>query len=121
MRWLVCCLLVVSGLVLAEESVQQEGSAVIECREPDMMLIPDGNNASSQEMLDSQAIVESYIIITKDYLTCLLGVEKEIGDALTYEQRKDSITRYNLAVARVEGLVESFNQQLRTYKRVNAK
>ena len=86
-----------------------------------MMLIPDGNNASSQDMLDTQAKVEAYIANTREYLNCLLTSEKAIGDALTYEQKKDSITSYNLAVARMEGLVDSFNQQLRTYKRVNAK
>lgn len=124
MRWLACCLVVVSGVVSgvtwAEEPVQQRAPAENECREPEMMLIPDGNNASSPEMLDSQAQVELYIANTRNHLNCLLASEKAIGDALTYEQKKDSIMRYNLAVARMEGLVESFNQQLRTYKRVNA-
>ena len=121
MRWLVCCLLVVSGFVSAQELQEQNGPAMKECSEPDIMIMPDGNNASSQEMLDSQQIVEGYVANTRDYLNCLLSAEKEIGDALTYEQKKESITRYNLAVERVGGVVERFNQQLRIYQRVNEK
>lgn len=121
MRWLVCCLLVVSGFVSAQEPQEKNGAVVKECHEPDIMVIPDGNNASSQEMLDSQQIIEGYVANTRVYLACLLSAEKEIGDALTYEQKKESITRYNLAVERVGGVVESFNQQLRIYQRVNEK
>jgi len=121
MRWLACCLLVVSSFSWAEEEVLGTETAPNECREPEMMLIPDGNKASSQDMLESQVTVEAYITGTRDYLNCLLNFEKSIGDALTYEQKKDSIMRYNLAIARMEGLVDSFNQQLRTYQRVNEK
>ena len=121
MRWLVCCLLVASGFVSAQQLPEQNGAAVNVCGEPDMMIMPDGNNASSQEMLDSQSITEDYIANTRTYLACLLSAEKEIGDALTYQQKKQSISRYNLAVERVGGVVERFNQQLRIYKRVNEK
>ena len=121
MRWLACCLLVVSGFVSAQELLEQNGGVVSDCREPDVMIMTDGNNASSQEMLDFQKTVEAYVANTREHLNCLLLVEKEIGDALTYEQKKESITRYNLAVERVDGVVEGFNEQLRVYKRINEK
>ena len=71
-------------------------------------------------MLSVQSTVEAYISDTQAFLDCLLEAEKAQGETLTFEQEKQSITRYNLAIARMEGLVESFNQQLRAYKRANA-
>lgn len=121
MRWLVCCLLVISGFVSAQELQEVDGYGVKECNEPEIMIMPDGNNASSPEILDSQQIVENYVISTRDYLNCLLSEEKAIGDALTYERKKELIARYNLAVERVSRVVERFNQQLRIYQRVNEK
>lgn len=122
MRYLVCCVVILSGLVsgvvYAEETTQP--TAELEtCLEPGMMLVPDGNKASSEDMLQAQQDVNSSITTTKAYLTCLLANEKAIGDALTYEQKKTSIIRYNLAVTRMERLVDSYNQQLRAYQQVN--
>lgn len=123
MRHLVYCLLVIvtiiSGRVSAEEPVVALAPVANECFGPEALLVPGGSNVSSQEMLDAQANIELYITATRGYLNCLLAAEKVIGDALTYEQRKESVTRYNLAIARMEALVERFNEQLRTYKQVN--
>ncbi|EGG99574.1 hypothetical protein imdm_945 [gamma proteobacterium IMCC2047] len=94
----------------------EQNAELAECVEPDMMLLPEGSKASSDEMLAAQVAVNRYISDTKNFLSCLLAYEKTIGDALTYEQKKSSITRYNLAVARMERLVESYNKQLRTYQ-----
>ena len=94
----------------------EQSAELTECVEPDMMLLPEGSKASSDEMLAAQVAVNRYISDTKNFLSCLLANEKTIGDALTYEQKKSSITRYNLAVARMERLVESYNKQLRTYQ-----
>jgi len=121
MRWLAGSLLVVSGFLWADEPVLEVHATANDCSEPEMTFIPDGSDASSQDMLEVQAKVELHIADTKDYLNCLLSVEKTIGDALTYDQKKDSISRYNLAIARMEGVVDSYNQQLKSYQRVNAK
>ena len=118
MRWLAFLLLGVSMICQAEQQVQ--GAALNECLEPELMIVPDGHKASSKVMLQVQGAVETYIQDTEVFLACLLGAEKAQGDALTFEQKKESITRYNLAVARLEGLVEGFNQQLRAYKKSNA-
>lgn len=119
MRWLVCSLLIVSSFVYAQQSQAKNGAQVQDCQAPGIIAVPDGNNASSQEMLDAQPIIEDYIANTRAYLTCLLSAEQEIGDALTYEQKKESITHYNLAVDRAEAVVERFNKQLRVYQHAN--
>lgn len=118
MRWLVFFLMGVSVSVWAEPST--EVPSADDCREPDMMIVPDGHKVSSNEMLKAQQNVETYIEETQVFLECLLTTEKAQGEAMTFEEKKDSIMRYNLAVARLEGLVESFNQQLRAYKKTNA-
>lgn len=118
MRWLVLFLMGVSVSVWAELPV--ESSTNDGCREPDMMIVPNGNKASSAEMLSAQKDVETYVQDTQAFLDCLLKSEKAQGETMTFEDKKDSIMRYNLAVARLEGLVENFNQQLRAYKKTNA-
>jgi len=108
----------ISGVVYAEETAQP--TAELEtCLEPDMILLPSGNKASSEQILQAQQDVNGSIATTKAYLACLLANEKAIGDALTYEQKKTSIMRYNLAVARMERLVDSYNQQLKIYQQAN--
>lgn len=123
MRYLVCWVAILSGLltsaVSAEEGAQPGVEAEV-CVEVGMVLVPDGNKASSEEMLQAQKSVNNAVVASKAYLACLLANEKAIGDALTFEQKKASITRYNLAVARLERLVETYNQQLRVYQQASS-
>lgn len=118
MRWLAFLLVGFSTLSWAE--TQAERLVENSCREPEMLIVPDGHKASSTHMLQSQQDVEAYIENAQAYLDCLLAAEKAQGEALSFEEKKNSIMRYNLAVARLEGVVESFNQQLRAYKQANA-
>jgi len=122
MRYLMCCVFalagVMSGLVQADPA--EQGAELTACVEPGLMVVAEGHKASSDDMLEAQRDVNRYITTTKTFLNCLLANEKTVGDALTYEQKKDSITRYNLAVARMERLIESYNQQLKAYQQVNS-
>lgn len=117
MRWLVFLLLCTSTSSWAESFAGELLPGT--CNEPEMIIVPDGHKASSAEMLKAQQQVESSVEATKVYLDCLLDAENALGETITLEQKKDSIMRYNLAVARLEGLVDSFNQQLKAYKQVN--
>jgi hypothetical protein len=117
MRWLVFLLLCTSTSSWAESLAGELLPGT--CNEPEMIIVPDGHKASSAEMLKAQQQVESSVEATKVYLDCLLDAEDALGETITLEQKKDSIMRYNLAVARLEGLVDSFNQQLKAYKQVN--
>jgi len=121
MRYLMCCVLafagVISGLVQAEPA--EAGVELAACVDPGMMIVSEGSKASSDDMLQAEQDVTRYIDTTKTFLNCLLANEKAVGDALTYEQKKSSITRYNLAVARMERLIENYNLQLRTYQQAN--
>jgi len=122
MRYLVCCVTILLGLVSSTVYADDTGQPMTEletCLEPGMLLVPGGSKASSEQMLQAQQDVNASIAATKAYLACLLGNEKAIGDALTYEQKKTSIMSYNLAVARMERLVDSYNQQLKVYQQSN--
>ncbi len=122
MRYLMCCVFalagVVSGLVQADPTEQD--AELTTCVDPGLMVVVEGHKASSEDMLQAQEDVSGYITTTKTFLKCLLTNEKTVGDALTYEQKKSSITRYNLAVARMERLIETYNQQLRIYQQANS-
>lgn len=122
MRYLMCCVFalagVMSGLVQAESA--EQGAELATCVEPGLMVVAEGHKASSDDMLQAQRDVNRYITTTKTFLKCLLANEKVVGDALTYEEKKSSITRYNLAVARMERLIETYNEQLRIYQQANS-
>lgn len=100
--------------------VQSEITLPATCDEPGLLALPEGNKASSEEMLKAQGDVNDYVERTKLFLKCLLANEKHIGDALTYEQKKASITKYNLAVARMQRLVEQYNRQLSVYQQLHS-
>lgn len=118
MRYLMCGVFALAAMVSgwAQAQSNEQNPELVECIEPGMMIVPEGSKASSDEMLAAQRAVNSYIATSKTFLNCLLANEKTIGDALTYEQKKSSITRYNLTVARMQRLVESYNKQLRAYQ-----
>jgi len=108
----------VSSIVYADDT-DQPMTELEACLEPGMLLVPGGSKASSEQMLQAQQDVNASIVVTKAYLACLLANEKTVGDALTYEQKKTSIMSYNLAVTRMERLVDSYNQQLKIYQQSN--
>ena len=90
------------------------------CKEPELVLVPDDAKVSSEEMLQVQMAVEGYIDSTQTFLSCLLDQEKAMNEAITQAQQKGSIMRYNLAIARMESLVENFNAQLDIYKTLHS-
>lgn len=102
-----------------------------ECEAPDEPNIPDGANASMQEMLDGQESVESFQSANMGYMKCL---EAEFADAEKKAKKaKDkteaakamatysaAVDAYNTAVSKEESVAGEFNTQIREYKAANA-
>ena len=102
-----------------------------DCEAPDEPKLPDGANASMQDMLDGQEAVKTFQSANMAYMKCL---ETEFADAeqaaenaedkteaakamATYAEAVDA---YNAAVAREESIAGEFNTQIREYKASNA-
>jgi hypothetical protein len=91
--------------------------------------IPDGNNATLDEMLAMKKAVKQYDDDTSTYLTC---IQKEhdtslaaLGDKVSDKQKADldriETDRHNAAVAQLQGIADKFNEQVRVYKAKNDK
>lgn len=89
------------------------------CEYPADVKIPDGKNASQEEISAASAAVKSYLASMEAYTTCLdaeaaaLPVEQQ-----TPEAKAMHVKRYNAAVDAMELTANSFNEQLRAFKAV---
>ena len=102
-----------------------------DCEAPDEPKLPDGANASMQDMLDGQESVKTFQSANMDYMECL---EAAFADAKKAAENADDKTEaakamatyaeavdaYNAAVSREESVAGEFNTQIREYKAASA-
>ena len=93
--------------------------ATAACPYPEEISVPDGSSATTEEMLDGQKQVKAYMAEMEQYINCLDGEAKAMGDAVTDEERALHVSRHNAAVDAMEKVATSFNEQIREYKAVN--
>lgn len=89
------------------------------CTAPDEVSVPDGSQASMEEMLAAQTAVKSYMADMEAYLKCLDDESASLGDARTDEERLAHVAEHNTAVDAMERVANSFNEQIRAYKALN--
>ena len=90
------------------------------CEYPEGIQVPDGRNASKEEMVSGQQNVKSFMAAMQEYLDCLDAETSASGEEPTDEERKIMVSRYNAAVEEMETLAASFNKQVRAYKKANS-
>lgn len=108
------------------------GSALAECVLPEKPELPDGANASYDDMIAGQQAVKDFQEANLEYMSC---IEKEIKDAeseaknkkASKEDRADAVARhseavekYNAAVSQEEEVAGQFNTEIREYKAANS-
>ena len=107
------------------------GYAHAECEAPAEPQIPDGANASMQDMLDGQQSVKAFQSGNMDYMKCLEAAFAEAEKAAKNADDKteaakamatysEAVDAYNTAVSREETVAGDFNIQIREYKAANA-
>lgn len=106
-------------LMTAAAIATLSGPAFAACPYPEEVAVPDGSIATSEEMLDGQKSVKSYIAAMEDYLKCLDAEEIAMGDAVTEEERALHVKRHNAAVDAMEKLANDFNEQIRAFRAAN--
>lgn len=93
------------------------------CTAPDEVNVPDGSQASEEEMLAAQTAVKSYIAGMEDYLKCMDDESVALQATQTEEERlaaeAQHKTQHNSAVDSMERVANSFNEQIRAYKSKN--
>jgi hypothetical protein len=89
--------------------------------------LPDGNNATMEEMLDGKKAVTQYNKDINAYVACIkLEHETAVtnaGDKLTPQQKADmekmEVQKNNAAVDQLQTIADRFNEQVRLYKAKN--
>lgn len=97
--------------------------AALACDYPERVTIPNGANATKEEMLDGQKGVKDYVAKMETYLDCIVEEEKAARAAIedmtpeVEQQREDMLTKkYNAAVEEMEKLAAAFNVEVQAYK-----
>jgi len=96
--------------------------SALACDYPRRVLIPNGNTASKEDMLESQKGVKQYVADMQIYLDCIVDEEKIARDAMgdmqpeTEQEREDMVNKkYNAAVDEMERLAAQFNAERQAY------
>jgi hypothetical protein len=98
-------------------------SAAIACDYPKRVLIPNGNTATKEEMIEGQRGVKQYVADMNMYLECLVEEEKQARDAMdelppeVEQEREDLLNKkYNAAVDEMERVAAQFNAEVQAYR-----
>jgi hypothetical protein len=104
-----CIAVIASGLA----------SASFACDYPALVAVPDGTKATIDEMVAAQASVKAYMENMDTYLSCVNQALDAAGDDAPDEFKSIMVSRHNAAVAEMEAIAASFNDQIAAYKKAN--
>jgi hypothetical protein len=106
-------------VILISVAILSATSASAACNYPQDISVPDGSQASEDEMLAAQKSVKAYMADMEGYLKCLDDESATLGDAESEEQRAMHVQRHNAAIDAMERVANNFNDQIRAYKAIN--
>lgn len=96
--------------------------SAIACDYPTRVMVPNGNTATKEDMLEGQKGVKTYVADMEIYLECIIAEEKTARDALgslepeQEQEREDMVNKkYNAAVDEMERLAAQFNAEVQAY------
>ena len=92
------------------------GSAAIACEYPPLVTIPEGREATREEMLEAQTEVRNYVTAMEAYLACVDEELTVAGDDAPEVFKAIMFSRHNTAWAELEAIAAHFNEQLQLYR-----
>ena len=107
------------GIVLVGQSLTP--AYADDCNRPPAPTVPNGAQATNDDMVATHGAVKTFMADTQGYLECLQKIEARHQEAetLTPELQQEYVTRYNAAVDSMETVAAEFNQAVRDYKAAN--
>jgi len=97
--------------------------AAFSCDYPNRVLIPNGNTATKEDMLEGQRAVKQFVADMEVYLKCIEDEETAARNAIeemTPEQEEERETvfnkKYNAAVDEMERTAAQFNAEVQAYR-----
>jgi len=104
-------------------SLAMATSSALACDYPERVLIPNGNTATKEEMLEGQREVKRFVTEMEAYLECIVEEEKQSRNAVAdlqpeqEQEREDMLNKkYNAAVDEMERVAAQFNSEVQAYK-----
>ena len=98
-------------------------TAALACEYPKRVLIPNGNTATKDEMIEGQRGVKQYVSDMEIYLQCIVEEEKQAREAMdelppeVEQEREDMLNKkYNAAVDEMERVAAQFNAEVQAYR-----
>ena len=92
------------------------GSAAVACEYPPLVTIPEGREATLEEMLEAQTAVRNYVTAMEAYLACVDEEMTAAGDDAPEVFKTVMFSRHNVAVAEMEAIANHFNEQIQLYR-----
>ena len=93
------------------------------CDYPQRVLIPNGNTATKEEMIEGQRGVKQYVADMEVYLECIVEEEKQAREAIadlqpeSEQEREDMLNKkYNAAVDEMERVAAQFNAEVQAFR-----
>lgn len=81
-----------------------------------MVEVPDGETATTDEMVQARNAVTEYLAAMESYLACIDEEIEAEGDDAPEEFEALMIQRHNAAVSEMETVAAAFNEQLRAFQ-----
>ena len=94
-------------------------AASLACDYPPLVVVPDGRTSTMEELMTAQTGVRTYITGMEAYLECVDQELDATGDDAPAEYKAILFSRHNAAVAEMEAIAASFNEQVQAYKEAN--
>lgn len=111
----------ISQLLVAVCATTVTQFAVAACPYPEVVSVPDGSKATTEEMVASQTSIKQYMGEMEAYLDCMDREEEEFKREATDEElqahQQLHTQRHNAAVDQMEKIAAEFNDQVRAYKK----
>ena len=90
--------------------------AAVACEYPPLVTIPEGREATLEEMLEAQTQVLNYVTAMEAYLACVDEELTVAGDDAPEQFKSIMFSRHNVAVAELEAVAAHFNEQIQLYR-----
>ncbi|WP_428100673.1 hypothetical protein [Candidatus Rariloculus sp.] len=92
---------------------------VLACENPPLAVVPDGENATMEELQAAQEDVRIYMEAMNEYIACVDEELDSAGDDAPELFQSLMVSRHNIGVEEMELVAESFNEQVRAWREAN--
>ncbi|HSG63609.1 MAG TPA: hypothetical protein VLD39_01345 [Gammaproteobacteria bacterium] len=94
-------------------------TASLACDYPALAVVPNGAGSTIEQMVAAQESVKVYMAAMDTYLSCVSSELEAAGDDAPEEFKAIMVSRHNAAVAEMEAVAASFNEQIAAFREAN--